>query len=94
MFTEAAIARVPSELTTITTPTHAFPAERFGLGLFSVRTPCGEAWGHRGRGPGTTTWMFVSPDRTRAIAASVNIGGLSLRRLLAAEQSIRGALCD
>ena len=58
---QALSERRTRELTTITTPTHAFPAERFGLGLFSVRTPCGEAWGHRGRGPGTTTWMFASP---------------------------------
>jgi D-alanyl-D-alanine carboxypeptidase len=91
---EALSERRTRELTTISTRTHAFPAERFGLGLFSVRTPCGVAWGHRGRGPGTTTWMFATSDGSRAVAASVNIGGLSLRRLLTAEQALRAALCD
>lgn len=81
------------ELTTITATVRGFPAERFGLGMFRVRTPCGPAWGHRGREPGMTTWMLATENGDRAVAAAVNVGGLTLARVLHAEQAIRAALC-
>lgn len=81
------------ELTTITSTVRGFPADRFGLGLFRVQTPCGPAWGHRGREAGTTTWMFATPDGGRAVAAAVNVGGLKLARVLDAERALRAALC-
>ena len=81
------------ELTTFTAAVRGFPADRFGLGLFRVRTPCGPAWGHRGREAGSTTWMFATPDGERAVAAAVNVGGLKFARVLDAERAIRVALC-
>ncbi len=81
------------ELTELSVPVRYFPGKRFGLGVFSVRTPCGLAWGHRGRMDGYTTWAFATSDGERAVAASVNIGGLSQARVLRAEAIVRAALC-
>jgi D-alanyl-D-alanine carboxypeptidase len=36
--------------TTFTTP--AYPGYGVGLGIFSIDTPCGAAWGHQGGTPG------------------------------------------
>ncbi|MBE2318078.1 beta-lactamase family protein [Solirubrobacter sp. CPCC 204708] len=36
----------------------------YGLGLFSVQTPCGRAWGHNGAVPGYLTHAFTRGDRT------------------------------
>lgn len=70
-----------------------FAADAYGLGIFRVRTPCGVAWGQRGTTDGYTTWTFATADGSRAVAAAVNAGSLTLGRLLPAEKLVRGALC-
>ncbi|MCB5179290.1 serine hydrolase domain-containing protein [Streptomyces antimicrobicus] len=46
---------------------------RYGLGLYSVDTPCGPAWGHDGLVWGAGTLALSSPDGSRQIALGLNL---------------------
>ncbi|MGW2039416.1 serine hydrolase domain-containing protein [Streptomyces virginiae] len=46
---------------------------RYGLGIFSLDTPCGPAWGHDGGVWGAGTIALSSPDGTRQFALGHNL---------------------
>ncbi|WP_234321423.1 serine hydrolase domain-containing protein [Streptomyces xanthophaeus] len=46
---------------------------RYGLGLYSLDTPCGPAWGHDGGVWGAGTWALSSPDGSRQFAVGYNL---------------------
>lgn len=46
----------------------------YGLGLSKVETPCGPAWGHRGRTFGYTSYAFASADGRRIAVLLLNVG--------------------
>ncbi|MER6312388.1 serine hydrolase domain-containing protein [Streptomyces sp. NPDC001581] len=48
-------------------------ALRYGLGIYSLDTPCGPAWGHDGGVWGAGTWALSSPDGARQFAIGFNL---------------------
>ncbi|WP_327411997.1 serine hydrolase domain-containing protein [Streptomyces sp. NBC_01233] len=46
---------------------------RYGLGIYTMDTPCGPAWGHDGGVWGAGTWALSSPDGTRQFAIGYNL---------------------
>ncbi|WP_327260673.1 beta-lactamase family protein [Streptomyces sp. NBC_01232] len=46
---------------------------RYGLGIYSLDTPCGPVWGHDGGVFGAGTWTLSSPDGTRQFAIGYNL---------------------
>ncbi|MFG2990219.1 serine hydrolase domain-containing protein [Streptomyces sp. NPDC048257] len=46
---------------------------RYGLGLYSIDTPCGPAWGHDGGVFGAGTWALSSADGSRQFAVGYNL---------------------
>lgn len=46
---------------------------RYGLGLYSMDTPCGPAWGHDGGVWGAGTWAMSSPDGSRQFTLAHNL---------------------
>ncbi|MFD5619621.1 serine hydrolase domain-containing protein [Streptomyces yangpuensis] len=46
---------------------------RYGLGIYSLDTPCGPAWGHDGGVWGAGTMALSSPDGTRQFALGYNL---------------------
>ncbi|MCX4545727.1 serine hydrolase domain-containing protein [Streptomyces sp. NPDC012746] len=46
---------------------------RYGLGIYSIDTPCGTAWGHDGGVWGAGTWALSSPDGSRQFAVGYNL---------------------
>ncbi|WP_234319281.1 serine hydrolase domain-containing protein [Streptomyces sp. NRRL S-237] len=46
---------------------------RYGLGIYSMDTPCGPAWGHDGGVFGAGTWALSSPDGSRQFAIGYNL---------------------
>ncbi|THA86218.1 serine hydrolase domain-containing protein [Streptomyces sp. A0592] len=46
---------------------------RYGLGIYSMDTPCGPAWGHDGGVWGAGTQALSSPDGTRQFALGYNL---------------------
>ncbi|MGW6985699.1 serine hydrolase domain-containing protein [Streptomyces sp. NPDC054932] len=46
---------------------------RYGLGIYSLDTPCGPAWGHDGGVFGAGTWALSSADGTRQFAIGYNL---------------------
>ncbi|MGW8506928.1 serine hydrolase domain-containing protein [Streptomyces sp. CLCI03] len=45
----------------------------YGLGIYSLDTPCGPAWGHDGGVWGAGTWALSSPDGRRQFAVGYNL---------------------
>ncbi|MEU9378900.1 serine hydrolase domain-containing protein [Streptomyces sp. NPDC048255] len=45
----------------------------YGLGIYTLDTPCGPAWGHDGAVWGAGTWALSSPDGTRQFAVGHNL---------------------
>ncbi|WP_314252393.1 serine hydrolase domain-containing protein [Streptomyces kutzneri] len=45
----------------------------YGLGIYSIDTPCGPAWGHDGGVWGAGTWALSSPDGSRQFAIGYNL---------------------
>ncbi|MCX4524446.1 MULTISPECIES: serine hydrolase [unclassified Streptomyces] len=50
-------------------------AIRYGLGIYSMDTPCGPAWGHDGGVFGASTQAMSSADGKRQFAAGYNLTG-------------------
>jgi D-alanyl-D-alanine carboxypeptidase len=50
------------------------PVFGYGLGLYSMRTPCGTIWGHTGGEPGYVTFAFNdrSGDRNLVLMMSAS----------------------
>ncbi|MGW5343993.1 serine hydrolase [Streptomyces sp. HUAS TT3] len=48
-------------------------AMRYGLGIYSMDTPCGPAWGHDGAVFGAGTWVLSSPEGRRQFAIGYNL---------------------
>ncbi|WP_309144373.1 serine hydrolase domain-containing protein [Streptomyces sp. BR123] len=46
---------------------------RYGLGIYSMDTPCGPVWGHDGGVFGAGTWALSSPDGKRQFAIGYNL---------------------
>jgi len=61
----------------------------YGLGIFTVQTPCGPAIGHNGAVPGFATDVFTSPDGRRQVVLASNLfPGATLQ----AQESLIGEL--
>ncbi|BCJ61957.1 D-alanyl-D-alanine carboxypeptidase [Micromonospora endophytica] len=48
-------------------------AAGYGLGIYSLRTPCGEFWGHDGAVIGHLTYSLHSRDGTRQVSSGINL---------------------
>jgi D-alanyl-D-alanine carboxypeptidase len=58
-------------------PVRGFPTAgytAYGLGLMRFPTPCGDAWGHRGRHLGYTALLLSTADGRRIAVALLNAG--------------------
>ena len=55
-----------------------FPGSRYGLGLESLRLPCGRAWGHGGNYPGYLVYSLTSNDGSRQAVVLLNEDPASL----------------
>ncbi|WP_329105860.1 serine hydrolase domain-containing protein [Streptomyces sp. NBC_01439] len=58
----------------------------YGLGIYSMDTPCGPAWGHDGGVFGAGTWALSSPDGRRQFAIGYNL--MKYQRLNAAGKAL------
>jgi D-alanyl-D-alanine carboxypeptidase len=65
----------------------------YGLGLMLVQTPCGPAWGNRGRARGYTSFAFASPDGRSSVVVLLNIGGLGDTFVLRVQRLVLAAFC-
>ena len=66
----------------------------YGLGLFTVKTPCGEPWGHNGKVPGYFAQAYASEDGRRRVAVLVNRQPLSERQYDAVNRAVVEAYCS
>jgi D-alanyl-D-alanine carboxypeptidase len=67
--------------------------DRYGLGLMRYDTPCGPAWGHRGRIDGYTSFVFGSPSGRRSVVVLLNVGRVSDSVVVRLNRLVFGALC-
>jgi D-alanyl-D-alanine carboxypeptidase len=65
----------------------------YGLGLMRFPTPCGDAWGHRGHGPGFMSYALSSLDGSRTAVLLLNDGILSDDVTIRLNPLIERALC-
>jgi D-alanyl-D-alanine carboxypeptidase len=68
-------------------------AGEYGLGLYTVKTPCGEPWGHNGMVPGYFAQAYASDDGKRRVAVFVNRQPLSERQEAAVNRAVVRAYC-
>ena len=80
-------------LTTIPVPRR--PGNRYGLGILSVRTPCGTAWGHAGDFPGYYSNVFTARGGARQaiVLANSDVNGLTTQQNADIETAIVAGLC-
>jgi D-alanyl-D-alanine carboxypeptidase len=64
----------------------------YGLGLFKVRTACGEAWGHDARVPGFLAHAYVRGERQVVLLADEQ--PLTERQEAAVNRTLVAALCS
>ena len=69
-------------------------AGAYGLGLFSITTSCGEAWGHNGAVPGYLAHAYASEAGRRRAVVLVNRQPLSAEQEAAVERAIDAAYCS
>ncbi len=69
-------------------------ADGYGLGLYPVKTPCGEPWGHNGKVPGYFAQAYASEDGRRRVAVFVNLQPLSERQEAAVQRAVVEAYCS
>ncbi len=67
--------------------------DRYGLGLMRYATPCGPAWGHRGRIDGYTSFAFGSPSGRRSVVVLLNVGRVSDSVVVRLNRLVFRALC-
>ena len=65
----------------------------YGLGLMRFPTRCGDAWGHRGRGPGYQAYMLSTADGTRTVVLLLNVGLLPNETVAKLDPLVEHALC-
>jgi len=65
----------------------------YGLGLMRFPTRCGDAWGHRGRGPGYTTYMLSTSDGRRILVLLLNVGKLEDDVVVKLNPVVERAIC-
>lgn len=65
----------------------------YGLGIFTLNTPCGPAIGHNGAIFGFGTDAFTSPDGRRQVILAHNAFSFTATTLLAQEQLITSLFC-
>jgi D-alanyl-D-alanine carboxypeptidase len=65
----------------------------YGLGLFSVPTSCGEAWGHNGALAGYNANAYASEDGKRQVVVLVNRYPLDQRAQAAVDRVLDAAYC-
>ena len=80
-------------LTAVPIPTA--PGSRYGLGIFSVRTPCGTAWGHNGDFPGYYSNAFTTRGGGRQAIVLVNadVSTLTARQNADVGAAVIAGLC-
>jgi D-alanyl-D-alanine carboxypeptidase len=62
----------PSLLRQMLTTVPTGPGTGYGLGIISLQTPCGTAWGHNGNFPGYTSNAFTTPGGARQVVVLIN----------------------
>ena len=77
-------------------PVEIAPGWSYGLGLYSVDTPCGALFGHTGGAPGFQNWLFNSQDGSHQAGVMINAdeapaAASELFTTVAVEQGIREA---
>jgi D-alanyl-D-alanine carboxypeptidase len=65
----------------------------YGLGLMRFPTRCGDAWGHRGHGPGYMAYMLSTSDGARTAVLLLNDGILPDDVTLRLNPLVERALC-
>lgn len=67
--------------------------QRYGLGVATFPTPCGEAWGHTGNVQGTIAVAWSTKDATRQLVLVVNTYPLSAELEAAVRELQDAAFC-
>ena len=72
-----------------------FPGSWYGLGIMSVRTPCGGAWGHTGDFPGYFSNAFTTRGGTRQAIVLVNedVNTLTAQQQADINTAVAAGLC-
>jgi D-alanyl-D-alanine carboxypeptidase len=65
----------------------------YGLGLMRFNSPCGDAWGHRGRTLGYTAYLLATADGRRTVIALLNDGELPDPLTSRVDALVTRALC-
>jgi hypothetical protein len=65
----------------------------YGLGLMRFPTPCADAWGHRGHGPGYMSYVLSSVDGSRTAVLLLNDGILPADVTRRLNPLVERALC-
>ena len=65
----------------------------YGLGLMRFPTRCGDVWGHRGRGPGYTTYVLATSDARRILVLLLNVGKLDDDVVVKLNPVVERAIC-
>lgn len=61
----------PRQLADMKTTVHAGPHYRYGLGLYTRKTPCGRVWGNDGNAPGYETTVLSDASGRRGFVLTV-----------------------
>lgn len=85
----------PPLLHQMLTTVPAEPGIRYGLGIFSLQTPCGTAWGHDGAFPGYTSYAFTTLGGSRQVIVLINadISALTTRQNTDLAAAVLAGLC-
>ena len=62
----------PPQLHQMLTTVPIGPGTGYGLGIVSLQTPCGTAWGHNGNFPGYTSNAFTTLGSGRQVIVLIN----------------------
>lgn len=85
----------PPLLHQMLTTVPAEPGIRYGLGILSLQTPCGTAWGHDGAFPGYTSYAFTTLGGSRQVIVLINadISALTTRQNTDLAAAVLAGLC-
>jgi D-alanyl-D-alanine carboxypeptidase len=68
---------------------------RYGLGILSLQTPCGTAWGHDGDFPGYYSNAYTTLAGSRQVVVLINadINTLTTRQNIDLAEAVLAGLC-
>jgi D-alanyl-D-alanine carboxypeptidase len=73
---------------------HTLGYTAYGLGLMRFPSPCGDAWGHRGKINGYASYLLSSADGKRTVVVLVNDGELPDALVVKLNRLVERALCS